>query len=393
MPKNSFVAMLENARLLRDMAYAPYSHFRVAAVIRGKSGRLYGASNVENAAYPQSQCAEAGAIAAMVAAGEQAIDSILVLGGGSDPCTPCGGCRQRLREFAADEAPIYICGPEGLRLETRLGALLPKSFGPDNLGIHDAHPALRLLDLTSLNDSDTDETVRTLCAKATLPAIPVAAVCVYPRFVPLAVGQLAGSGVRIATVANFPGGDQKEQAVLEQVASSLREGAEEIDLVFPYSTILSKDMEGLKKAERLVAKVKMLCGPARTLKVILETGALKSRSRIHVAANAAIAGGADFLKTSTGKHHPGASIEVAGYLLELIQAHWKDRHHSIGLKISGGVRRRAEAEAYIAVTEKAMGPIWLNPGRFRIGASSLFDDLLGSDAKAGTAGHASPSGY
>ncbi len=128
--------MLELARLMMARAHAPYSRFRVGAVLRGAGGGLHASPNVENAAYPLSSCAEAGAVSAMVAAGETRIAEIVVMGGTGDDdllCSPCGGCRQRLAEFAPPDTPLHICGPEGVRRSTTLGALLPLPFGPDNL--------------------------------------------------------------------------------------------------------------------------------------------------------------------------------------------------------------------------------------------------------------------
>ena len=125
--------MIQRAREVRAMAHAPYSKFQVGAVVRADDGQLYAGCNVENAAYPEGWCAEASAIAAMVAAGGRRIEEVVVMGGGGELCTPCGGCRQRLREFAADDTPIHICGPEGLRRTVTLGDLLPLSFGPENL--------------------------------------------------------------------------------------------------------------------------------------------------------------------------------------------------------------------------------------------------------------------
>ncbi|MHA1151199.1 MAG: cytidine deaminase [Alphaproteobacteria bacterium] len=121
------------ARAAMARAYAPYSRFKVGAAVRGQSGRLYAGCNVENAAYPQGWCAEASAIAAMVMAGETRIVEVAVMGGGEAPCTPCGGCRQKLYEFADDDLPIHVCGPQGLRLTVTLGTLLPLAFGPGNL--------------------------------------------------------------------------------------------------------------------------------------------------------------------------------------------------------------------------------------------------------------------
>lgn len=125
--------MIEAARRAMERAYAPYSKFPVGAVVRSASGKLYAGCNVENAAYPQGWCAEASAIAAMVSAGERRIVEVAVMGKGEALVTPCGGCRQKLREFAGDDVAIHVCGPEGLRRSATLGELLPLAFGPENL--------------------------------------------------------------------------------------------------------------------------------------------------------------------------------------------------------------------------------------------------------------------
>lgn len=125
--------MIRVARQAQERAYAPYSGFAVGACLRAESGHLYAGANVENAAYPQGQCAEASAIGAMIAGGDRRIVEILVLGNGDGLCTPCGGCRQRLNEFAAPETKVHVCGPEGLRRSFTLGELLPQSFGPQQL--------------------------------------------------------------------------------------------------------------------------------------------------------------------------------------------------------------------------------------------------------------------
>jgi len=127
-------AMLELARGALANAHAPYSRFRVGACVRAASGRLYAGCNVENAAYPVGQCAEATAIGAMVAAGDREIVEAVVLTEGAEPCPPCGRCRQQLAEFAPPGARIHLCGPEGLRVTTTLGELLPLAFGRDTLG-------------------------------------------------------------------------------------------------------------------------------------------------------------------------------------------------------------------------------------------------------------------
>ncbi len=126
-------AMLDLARQAMAKAHAPYSGFHVGAVVRGANGRLYAGCNVENAAYPEGWCAETTAIAAMVMDGETRIVEVAVMGRGEGLVTPCGGCRQRIREFAVGDVPIHICAPEGLRRTLTLGELLPLSFGPEHL--------------------------------------------------------------------------------------------------------------------------------------------------------------------------------------------------------------------------------------------------------------------
>ena len=127
------MSLLEEARAVRENAYAPYSRFKVGAAVRAASGAVYRGVNVENVAYPEGTCAEAGAIAAMVAAGDRAIRAVLVFGEGAALVTPCGACRQRIREFADPECLIHIAGPEGIRARFTLEELLPASFGPANL--------------------------------------------------------------------------------------------------------------------------------------------------------------------------------------------------------------------------------------------------------------------
>lgn len=127
-------ALFAAAKQAFDNAYAPYSNFPVGAAVLTPEGEIYAGCNVENAAYPQGACAEAGAIAAMALSARRRIAEVLVIGGGAGLCTPCGGCRQRLREFACAETPIHVAGPEGVRASFTLAELLPHSFGPENLG-------------------------------------------------------------------------------------------------------------------------------------------------------------------------------------------------------------------------------------------------------------------
>ena len=132
-PRGARNDMLALARAMMAQAYAPYSGFPVGAVVRAADGTLYGGCNVENAAYPQGWCAETSALAAMVGDGKRRIIEAMVIGGGKALCTPCGGCRQKLREFATPATPIHICGPRGIRRTVTLGELLPLDFGPQNL--------------------------------------------------------------------------------------------------------------------------------------------------------------------------------------------------------------------------------------------------------------------
>jgi len=125
--------LLQVARAAREKAHAPYSNFKVGAAVRAESGQVYGGCNVENAAYPEGICAEASAIAAMVLAGESKIVEVLVVGVSDEPVTPCGGCRQKIREFASPDVSVHIASPEGVKMTMTLDALLPQSFGPDNL--------------------------------------------------------------------------------------------------------------------------------------------------------------------------------------------------------------------------------------------------------------------
>ncbi len=130
--------LFEAALAIRERAYVPYSGFKVGAAFRTADGAVVPAANVENAAYPQSQCAEASAVGRMVAEGHRRITEVVVVGGEAGDgmlCTPCGGCRQRIREFAALDVPVWVCGPDGTRRRFTLDELLPFSFGPENLGV------------------------------------------------------------------------------------------------------------------------------------------------------------------------------------------------------------------------------------------------------------------
>jgi deoxyribose-phosphate aldolase len=196
----------------------------------------------------------------------------------------------------------------------------------------------------------------------------VAAVCVYPRFVEEARELLEGSGIRVATVLNFPGGDSPLEFVLAQTADVLAEGAHEIDLVIPWKYFLT----GEEGAVRTVVRAVRTAAPAATLKAILETGELREPARISRAAEIAVEEGADFLKTSTGKAPVNATPEAAALLLEVI----RDAPRPVGLKAAGGVKTVEDAALYLGLCDRIMGPGWATPATFRIGASGLLAALL-----------------
>lgn len=229
---------------------------------------------------------------------------------------------------------------------------------------------LSLLDLTSLNDDDTPAVIDTLCDNATQSIGKVAAVCVYPQFVAQSRARLPeNNGINVATVVNFPTGDESLADVLAQTQQALADGANEIDLVFPYKALQQGNAAaGEAMCNQIATLVHQQAG---SLKVILETGAL-SPAEIAQAAQIAIAAGADFLKTSTGKIAHGASLEASAILLDQIA----QAKQPVGLKISGGVRDIATAEAYIAQAAAKMGADWVQPENFRIGASSLLKELI-----------------
>lgn len=233
-----------------------------------------------------------------------------------------------------------------------------------------ARRAIALLDLTELGDHATDADVTALCARAVGPHGTVAAVCVWPRHVALAASLLAGTGVRIATVVNFPGGDDHIDPVVELALSAQAHGANEIDLVLPYRAFLAGRAE---EAGAMVAALRGVvdAGDGRTLKVILETGELVEPGVIAAAAELAIRNGADFIKTSTGKTPVSATLAATEVMLRTIHA----LDPAVGLKPSGGIRTLAEAAAHLAQADRIMGPEWASAATFRFGASGLLTAL------------------
>lgn len=221
-----------------------------------------------------------------------------------------------------------------------------------------------LIDLTSLNETDTDQTIINLCQKA-MESKNVA-VCVYPKFIKTALTALKNSSLKIATVANFPAGSDILINVLKSIEYSLDQGADEIDVVFPYQKYMMADQE---YAKTFIHECKKLCG-SQILKVILETGVLKDQTVIAAASRDAILAGADFLKTSTGKVEIGATLEAVQVILNVIHA----ENHHVGIKISGGVRSFPQILSYLELTEKTMGLDWIIPEHFRLGMSRVLTD-------------------
>ncbi len=233
-----------------------------------------------------------------------------------------------------------------------------------------ARRAIALLDLTELGDHATADDVTALCRRAVGPYGTVAAVCVWPRHVAHAAALLAGTGVRIATVVNFPGGDDTIDDVVQLARTAQQEGADEIDLVLPYRSFLAGQHA---RAAAMITAVRQAvdAGDGKTLKVILETGELDDLGIIGAAAELAIRNGADFVKTSTGKTPVSATLVATRVMLQAIH----DLDPAVGLKPSGGIRTLAEAQAYLDQADRVMGAGWATPATFRFGASGLLTAL------------------
>ena len=238
---------------------------------------------------------------------------------------------------------------------------------------------VRTCDLTTLEGSDTPGKVRSLCAKARRPDLldptvpPVAAVCVYPTMVPVAVEALAGSGIHVASVAGaFPAGLSPLDARLEEVAWVVEHGADEVDMVLNRSAFLAGN--DAQAFDEIVA-TKKACGSAH-LKVILETGELGSYDAIRRASVLAMQAGADFIKTSTGKIGVSATLPTALCMLEAVRDFHHDTGRRVGFKAAGGVRTAKQGWQYLVVAQETVGREWLDPSLFRIGASGMLNDVL-----------------
>ncbi len=230
-----------------------------------------------------------------------------------------------------------------------------------------AQRLISCLDLTSLNDDDTIEDIKLLCEKTQTPYETTAAVCVYPQFIPQALQFLSGK-IKIATVVNFPQGKLETEKTQNEILRALKAGADEIDAVFPYHDFLAGKID---ECATYVQAVRTACGD-KTLKIILETGELQNTRTIKAASQLCIECGADFLKTSTGKTKISATPETANAMLETIKVSKKN----VGFKASGGIKTIEDAKKYLVLATSVMGPNWINQDNFRIGASSLLNNLL-----------------
>lgn len=238
---------------------------------------------------------------------------------------------------------------------------------------------VRCIDLTTLEGADTPGKVRSLCAKARRPepsdpaVPPVAAVCVYPTMVETAVEALAGSPVKVASVAGaFPSGASALPVRLDDIRAAVAAGADEIDIVLDRGAVLAGE---LRRAFDDIVAAREASGDAH-LKVILETGELATYDQVRRAAALAMAAGADFVKTSTGKVPSAATLPVALCMAEAIRDFADQTGRQVGFKAAGGVRTAKQGWQYLVVMQETLGPEWLTPDLFRIGASSLLNDVL-----------------
>jgi deoxyribose-phosphate aldolase len=253
--------------------------------------------------------------------------------------------------------------------------------------------AIRMVDLTTLEGADTPGKARAICAKAMRPdpgdpaVPPVAAVCVYPDLVGVCRAELAGSGVAVASVATaFPSGRASLAVKLADVADAVAAGADEVDMVIDRGAFLAGRYGQVFQEVR---QVREACGSA-PLKVILETGELATLDNVSRASWLAMLAGADFIKTSTGKVTPAATPPVTLVMLAAVRDYAQVTGRRVGVKVAGGVRTAKEAIRYLVLVRETAGPDWLTPARFRIGASSLLNDLLMQRSKQLTGAYAGP---
>lgn len=240
--------------------------------------------------------------------------------------------------------------------------------------------AIRAMDLTTLEGADTPGKVAALSSKGIRPdptdaGIPsVAAICVYPNLVPIALERTKGTSVKVASVATaFPSGQSSLSVKLEETREVVAMGAHEVDMVIDRGAFLSGQYA---KVYDEIVRVKEICAGKAHLKVIIETGELGTYDNIRRASLLAIAGGADFIKTSTGKVAQNATLPVALCMLEVIRDVHEETGRVVGMKVAGGVRQAKQAVQYLVQVHETLGVAWLTPDRYRIGASTLLNDVL-----------------
>ena len=245
--------------------------------------------------------------------------------------------------------------------------------------------ALNMIDLTTLEGADTDEKVKQLCFKAhhlhdELPGLPTtAAVCVYPNFVKLAVNELTGTGVKVASVATaFPSGQSSAEIKLLDTKIAVDSGADEVDMVISRGKFHSGEYNFVFDE---IAMIKEACGKNVRLKVILETGEIGTLDKVRQASDIAMYAGADFIKTSTGKIKPAATLPVTLVMLEAIRDYYYKTGIMIGMKPAGGISNSKLALQYLLMVKETLGGKWLTNEYFRFGASSLANDVLLQIAK------------
>ncbi|MBZ0202124.1 MAG: deoxyribose-phosphate aldolase [Ignavibacteria bacterium] len=239
--------------------------------------------------------------------------------------------------------------------------------------------AISMIDLTTLEGKDSDGKVYALCQKAMHPIdgepeVPhVAAICVYPNLIKTAKQTLLGSGVKVASVATgFPSGQSPLKIRLDEVKKAVQFGADEIDMVISRGEFLEGNYNYTYNE---VKAIKEACGDAH-LKVILETGELETFDNVRKASIIAMLAGADFIKTSTGKVQPAATLPVTLVMLEAIRDFYNETGRIVGMKPAGGIRTTKDAIAYLCLVKETLGDTWLTPNLFRLGASTLLNDLL-----------------
>jgi deoxyribose-phosphate aldolase len=284
-------------------------------------------------------------------------------------------------------------GTDTVGVQQRAAALATRSIKREaKLWALDA--AIRMTDLTTLEGADTPGKVRGLCAKARRPdpqdagVPPVAAVCVYPDLVAVAREEVAGSGVKVASVATaFPSGRASLAVKLADVADAVAAGADEVDMVIDRGAFLAGRYGQVSEEIRAVREA---CGKVH-LKVILETAELATLDNVARASWLAMLSGADFIKTSTGKVSPAATPAVGLVMLAAVADFAAATGHQVGVKVAGGVRTAKDAIRYLVLVKETAGPDWLTPDLFRIGASSLLNDLLMQRRKQLTGAYASPN--